>query len=120
MDKSALQGVTVDDSDPAALRAAVEAAVDYRGDVTITLRDGVRVTGYLFVRRLGPTPEKSTIRIIPAGADEKRSIALADVSALQFSGRDTAAGRSWENWVRKYVRRKLAGESAGIEAEKLD
>jgi hypothetical protein len=120
MSESRYQGLSVDDSDPGALREALEAACDYRGDVTLTLRDGRRVAGYLFDRRIGPTPGQSAVRMIPAGADEKVAIPLADVAAVEFSGRDTAAGKTWENWVAKYVRTKLAGEAASIEAEKLD
>jgi hypothetical protein len=48
------------------------------------------------------------------------SIAYSDVAALKFSGRDSAAGRSWEAWVRKYWEKKAAGESAAIEPEALD
>jgi hypothetical protein len=121
MDKTALQGVTVDDSDPAQLREAIEAACDYRGDVTVTLRGGERVTGYLFDRRApGGGGRGGIIRVIPAETGEKRVIAIDDVARLEFSGRDTAAGRSWESWVRKYVKTKLAGEAASIEAEKLE
>jgi len=61
------------------------------------------------------------VRLFPAGSDEKLSIAYADIAALAFSGRDTAAGRSWEAWVRKYWEKRAAGEkNIGIEAEKLD
>src|ERR1017187_9120714 len=37
----------------AELRGALEKAFDYRGDVTITRKDGSRVEGYLFDRRSG-------------------------------------------------------------------
>jgi len=36
---------------------------------------------------------------------------------LEFSGRDTAAGKSWENWLRKYAQKKVAGEIASIESD---
>jgi hypothetical protein len=48
------------------------------------------------------------------------SVPYADIAALHFSGRDTAAGKSWEAWVRKYWEKKAAGESADIEPEQLD
>ena len=32
----------------------------------------------------------------------------------------TAAGKSFETWVKKFVSRKLAGESASIESEPLE
>src|SRR5271168_3650480 len=49
------------------VREALEKAFDYRGDITITRKDGTRVQGYLFDRRTGPTLSSSYIRIIPTG-----------------------------------------------------
>ena len=105
----------------AELRAALDQAFDYRGDVTLTLRDGRTVEGYIFDRRPGADLASSRIRLLPAGSDEKLSIAYAEIAGLAFSGRDTAAGRSWEAWVRKYWEKRQAGEKdIGIEPEKLD
>jgi hypothetical protein len=40
---------------------------------------------------------------------------------LAFTGKDTAAGKSFEAWVRKYNEKKAAGEkNIGIEPEPLD
>ena len=103
------------------IREALEKAFDYRGDVSITLKNGNKVEGYIFDRRSGKTLADSCVRLFPAGSDEKLSVAYADIAALAFSGRDTAAGRSWEAWVRKYWEKRSAGEkNIGIEAEKLD
>lgn len=105
----------------AELRAALDQAFDYRGDVTLTLKDGRTIEGYVFDRRPGADLASSRIRLLPAGSDEKLSINYAEIAALAFSGRDTAAGRSWEAWVRKYWEKRQAGEkNIGIEPEKLD
>jgi len=105
----------------AELRDALEKAFDYRGDVTLTLKSGEKVEGYLFDRRTGGSLEDSLVRLIPAGRDEKRAIRYSEIAALAFSGRDTAAGKSWEAWVRKYWEKRQAGEkNIGIEPEKLD
>ncbi|HZL68042.1 MAG TPA: hypothetical protein VFC15_18000 [Candidatus Limnocylindrales bacterium] len=105
----------------AELRDALEKAFDYRGDVTITRKDGSRVEGYLFDRRNGPTLDASVVRLIPQNSAQKISIPYSDIAALAFTGRDTAAGRSWEAWVRKYWERKAAGEKGiALEPEKLD
>ena len=37
------------------VREALEKAFDYRGDITITRKDGTQVEGYLFDRRQGKT-----------------------------------------------------------------
>ena len=103
------------------IREALEKAFDYRGDITITLKNGATVEGYIFDRRSGATLQDSSVRLFPAGSNEKLTVSYADIAALAFSGRDTAAGRSWEAWVRKYWEKRSAGEkNIGIEAEKLD
>src|SRR5262245_33413001 len=102
-------------------RQALEKAFDYRGDVTITRKDGSRVEGYIFDRRSGRSLSESMVRIYPKDSDQKVSIAYSDIAALSFSGRDPAAGKSWEAWVRKYWEKKAAGEKGiGIQAERLD
>ena len=101
-------------------RSAFDAAFDYRGDVTLTLADGSTFECYVFDRRTGATLRDSFVRVMLPGGGEKRTIAYDAIRSLSFSGRDTAAGKTWESWVRRYVEKRLAGEHAGIDAEKLD
>jgi hypothetical protein len=102
------------------IRDALEKAFDYRGDVTITLKSGDKLEGYLFDRRTGPTLAQSFVKMFPKDSTEKRSIAYSDIAALVFSGRDTAAGKTFEAWVKKYWEKKAAGEkNIGIDAEAL-
>jgi len=93
------------------LRTALEQAFDYRGDVTLTLKSGETVVGYVYDRRPGKSLVDSFVRVLPEASHHKRDIAYADIAALAFSGRDTAAGKSWESWVKKYQEKKAAGES---------
>ena len=103
------------------LRQALEKAFDYRGDVTITRKDGSKVEGYIFDRRSGKTLADSAVRLYPKDSNQKIAIAYSDIAALAFSQRDPAAGKSWEAWIKKYWEKKLAGEkNIGIEAEKLE
>lgn len=102
------------------IREALEKAFDYRGDVTITRKDGTIVEGYLYDRKQAATFGASLVRVLPANGTPRVSISYADIAALVFSGRDTAAGKSWEAWVRKFWEKKLAGESAAIEPEALE
>ena len=109
----------------AEVREALEKAFDFRGDVTVTRKDGTTVEGYLYDRRSEPTLEASLVRIIPtpkAGVPVERvMISYADIAALQFTGRDTAAGKTFEAWIKKYWEKKAAGETnIQIEPEKLD
>ena len=51
----------------------------------------------------------------------KVSVAYSEIAALAFTGRDTAAGKSFAAWVKKYNEKKAAGEkNIGIEPESLD
>jgi hypothetical protein len=103
------------------IRDALEKAFDYRGDVTITRKDGSKVEGYIFDRRTGKTLADSAVRLFPKDSDQKVSIPYTEIAALAFSGRDTAAGKSFEAWVRKYWEKKAAGEkNIGIQAEALE
>jgi hypothetical protein len=103
------------------IRVALEKAFDYRGDVTITRKDGSKVEGYLFDRRTGATLKDSLVRLYPKISDEKISVSYADIAALAFTGRDTAAGKSWEAWMKKYAAKKAAGEThIALEPEPLD
>src|SRR6266436_392815 len=98
------------------VRQALEKAFDYRGDITITRKDGSKVEGYIFDRRNGRTLVESFVRLYPKDSSEKIAIAYADIAALKFADRDPAAGRSWEAWVKKYWEKKQAGEkNIGIE-----
>ena len=98
----------------AEINEAFEKAFDYRGDVTLTLKDGRTVAGYVFDRRTGRTLSESAVRIIPANGPAtertKLTIPYSEIAALAFTGRDTAAGKSFEAWVRKYWEKKAAGE----------
>jgi hypothetical protein len=105
----------------AEVREALEKAFDYRGDITVTLKDGSKVEGYLFDRRQGATLASSFIRIIPMDNVGKVNVAYSEIAALAFTGRDTAAGKTFEAWVKKYWEKKAAGEqNIQIEPEMLD
>lgn len=116
-----LQGKAFAAASEEELREALEKAFDYRGDVTITLKSGSAIEGYIFDRRTGATLAESLVRLFPKTEPKKISIAYSDIAGLAFTGRDTAAGKSWEAWVRKYWEKKQAGETnIEIKPEKLD
>jgi len=106
-----LEGSVPQLATPEDLRVALEQAFDYRGDVLITRKDGVSLEGYVFDRRTGKTLEDSVVRLLPKNGGGKISVRYADIAALAFTGRDMAAGNSWESWVRQYWSKKSAGET---------
>src|SRR4051794_26693435 len=102
--KPPLQGTEI--AGGANLAGAIEEAFDYRGDITIELKTGERLEGYIFDR--DARAARLRLMVKPGG---KRAVSYSEIAALTFTGRDMADGRSWEAWVRKYAERKAAGES---------
>ena len=120
-EREQLEGWIPEMASEAEIREALEKAFDYRGDITVTRKDGSKIEGYLFDRRSGSSLSDSFIRIIPTTQQAKVTVAYSDIVALAFTGRDTAAGKTFEAWVKKYWAKKAAGEqNIQIEPEKLD
>jgi hypothetical protein len=93
------------------LRQALEKAFDYRGDVTLTLKSGERIEAFIFNCRTGPTLAESFLQYFTPSAPEKRTVGYADIARVEFSGKDRAAGKHWEDWVKAYNEKKAAGET---------
>lgn len=116
------QGWTPPIDDPHARAAALDHALDYRGDVTLELTDGRVVTGYIFDRReqAGRRVARMLLAEPAEDGNERLNVPYEQIARLVFSGRDPAAGKSWENWIRRYAEKKLAGEKAEITSEPLE
>jgi hypothetical protein len=116
-----LQGWIPQLASEADVRAVIEKAFDYRGDVTITRTNGSDITGYLFDRRIGPTLADSEVRLMLATGSERPAISYSEIASIAFTGRDTAAGKSYEAWVKKYWEKRAQGEkNISLEPEKLE
>ena len=63
---------------------------------------------------LRPPHRQDARRLRGAALPQRRrpeiSIPYSEIAALAFTGRDTAAGKSFEAWVQKYWEKKAAGE----------
>ena len=115
------QGMRIEADDPVVMRQAIAMAVNYRGDVTITQAStGAVIEGYIYDHRPSDDPARDIVRMIPKDGSGKLSLPASDITTLEFSGRDTAQGKSFETWMKKYVQRKLDGKAASIEVESLE
>src|SRR5258708_7501790 len=84
-------------------------------------RERENLEGYIFDRRTGTSLADSLVRLYPKTGNQKISILYADIAALAFTGKDTAAGKSWEAWMKKYTEKKAAGEkNIGLQPEALE
>lgn len=99
---------------------ALEAARDYRGDVTLELVGGESLEGFVYDRSMGTHPDARKVRLLPRDGGPRRSITESSIRSLAFTGKDAAAGKTWENWVRRYAEKRLKGEAASLESETLD
>ena len=83
----------------AELAEAVELAFDYRGDVTVSLKSGESLSGYLFNRQVNGSD--SHLEVFPSDSSQARPIRYDQIAAIAFTGEDTATGKSWETWIAK-------------------
>jgi hypothetical protein len=100
---------------------ALEKAFNYRGDVSITLKSGERIDAYVFNRHTGATLSESWVQYFAPNSPEKRKLSYAEIARLEFSGKDRAAGKHWEDWVKAYNEKKAAGEkNIALQPEALE
>lgn len=114
------EGDALDASDPTRLLSSLDAIRDFRGDVTLVLHDRTTVEGFVFDVIVGADLGSCALRLLVPGDATRRSVAGREIAAIRITGRDAAAGKTWENWVRRYAEKRLAGERASIESETLD
>jgi len=119
--RETLQGWVPELANEEELREALEKAFDYRGDVMITRKDGAKIEGYIFDRVMGKNLVDSFVRLLPKDSNQRVKITYAEIAGLAFTGRDTAAGKSWEAWVKRYWEKKEKGAGGlSLEPESLD
>ena len=87
----------------------------------MTLKNGERFEAYIFDRRPGASLAHSYVNLFPVNSNQKRALAYSEIARLEFTGKDRAAGKHWEAWVKQYKERKAAGEKqVGLHPEALD
>ena len=120
-ERESLQGWVPELTNESELRDALEKAFDYRGDVQVTCKDGSKIEGYLFDRVTGKNLQDSFVQLLPKDSAQRFKIPYSEIAALAFTGRDTAAGKSWEAWVKKYWEKKeKGGEGLSLQPESLE
>jgi hypothetical protein len=61
------------------------------------------------------------VQYFASNAPDKRRVSYAEIAGLEFTGKDRAAGKHWEAWVKSYNERKAAGEkNIAIHPEALE
>src|SRR5262249_9005483 len=87
------------------LKKQIEDAFYYRGHVTVTFKDGKAAEGYLFNRGYEPHPSSKDegffIELFLKGSGDKAPYAITDVQSIALTGVDEAAGKSYQDWIKK-------------------
>lgn len=85
------------------LKTQIEAAFDFRGHVTVKLADGATAEGFLYNRVYANPKMKQDhfIDILVKGTGERRRFPMAELSSIELTGEDCAAGKSYEDYLKK-------------------
>jgi hypothetical protein len=75
---------------------ALSLAFEFRGNVTLVLKDGSTLEGY--VASVGDRD----LRLWLTASTETRRIPLDAVGGVIATGRDRASGKSWKTWRRRH------------------
>ena len=92
------------------LEDVVDRAFDYRGDVTVVRRDGTELIGYLFNRNA--EVREPFVQMFDRAGDGPFTVPYAEIRTIRFTGKDTAAGKSYEAWLRRKTERPPAAAAS--------
>jgi len=100
-----LQGWVPEIGEFLTLAEVIDLAFDYRGNTTVVRADGTEIEGYVFNRdREAPEP---FIQIFDAAGNGPMRIPYSEIRNIRFTGRDMAAGNSWQAWLERREREKV-------------
>ena len=82
-----------------------------KGRLAFTVDQGNDTERYQGIVELtGATLADSFIQYFTPKSEEKLKVSYAEIARLEFSGKDRAAGKHWEDWVKAWNEKKAAGE----------
>lgn len=113
-EEKSLEGWAPTLDDNLGIEEVIELAFDYRGNTTIVKTDGSAVEGYIFNRAVGG--REPFLEYFDKSGGGPFTLAYSQVANVEFTGKDTAAGKSWEAWQRRKAEAK-AREQSRMEAE---
>ena len=89
------------------LADVIDRAFEYRGDVSVLRHDGAELVGYLFNRDADAA--EPFVQMFDRNGDGPLTIPYAAIRTIKFTGKDPAAGKSYEAWIRRKAERQPAG-----------
>ena len=86
------------------IEQVIELAFDYRGNTTIEKTDGSVIEGYIFNR--SSDVREPFLEYFDTSGAGPFVLRYSEIANVNFSGKDTAAGKSWEAWQRRKTEAK--------------
>ena len=85
------------------LEKQIDAAYDFRGHVTIKLKGGKAVEGFIFNRQFADPALKRApfVEVILKGSGDKAEFEIASLESVELTGENCAAGKSYEDYMKK-------------------
>jgi len=105
-DEKTLEGWAPEPDADLPLARIVELAFDYRGNTTVVKRDGTELYGYVFNR--DAEAAVPYLEMFDADGGGPYRILFAEVRTIHFTGKDTAAGKSYAAWLARKQAEKAA------------
>lgn len=81
------------------LKDQIEAAYDFRGHVTVILKSGEMVKGFLYNRQLEAV--EPFVELFLEGSGAYKKLLASELDSIALSGKDFAAGNSYEDYLKK-------------------
>lgn len=86
------------------LAEVVDFAFDYRGNTTVVKADGSELTGYIFNRNA--EAGEPSLQMFDLDGNGPITLFYQEIQNIKFTGKDTAAGNSWQAWVERKQKEK--------------
>jgi hypothetical protein len=109
--EKSLEGWAPEPGGALTLERIIDLAFDYRGNVTVVRRDGTSLEGYLFNR--DADARDPYLEMFDTDGHGPHRIRYADVRTVRFTGKDTAAGKSYAAWLARREAEKAARAAGG-------
>ncbi|MFQ5933654.1 MAG: hypothetical protein ACE5KI_03320 [Dehalococcoidia bacterium] len=110
-EEQSLEGWAPELDENLGLDRIIDLAHDYRGNTTIVKTDGTKVDGYIFNRN-GDVSEPYIEYFDLAGAGPF-TLLYSEIENILFTGKDTAAGKSYEAWLERKKKEKIRKQAEG-------
>ena len=92
------------------LARIVDLAFDYRGNTTVVRRDGTEIEGYVFNRNADVADPY--LELFDGAGGGPHRLRYAEIRTIRFTGKDTAAGKSYAAWLARRQAENAAAADA--------